>query len=522
MPPRSTVALLLPALVLAGCAAPNAHPPGHAMDASSPDDALTPTSRSIRGLYPATGAGELVVPDGGTASLETRYVTHDPGVGRPIRMMAYNGALPGPTFRVPQHANITVELTNGLDQATTVHWHGLRLDNAQDGVPGATQDPVPPGGSFTYRLRFPDEGLFWYHPHVREDMQQELGLYGAILVEGPEQERAPREIVLLLDDILLNGDDVALLYEESANSAAMGRYGNRLLANMRADWKADAEPGELVRLQLVNTANARPIDLAFPGAKRVDLVALDAGHLERPTPIESLVLAPAERATLDVRLPASGNVTIVNARGANATFATLVVDPTLASASASTPLEPHARAAASMRDALARAPAELSWDLRLHAGFDPAAMGAGHGGGHPSDAAGPSEPIEWENENALADTSITAADAPWRIVDARTGEDAANTTYRFEAGTIARLRITNPTDDKHPMQHPIHLHGQRFLVASVDGKPNAPMAWKDTVLVPAGATVELLVEMSNPGAWMIHCHINEHLEAGMHATFNVG
>ena len=103
--------------------------------------------------------------------------------GAELRMLAYNGSIPGPTLHVDQGAQITVQVTNDGDVETTVHWHGLRLENRYDGVPHETQKPIPIGGTFSYKLQFPDAGFYWYHPHVREDYGQEMGLYGTIVVE---------------------------------------------------------------------------------------------------------------------------------------------------------------------------------------------------------------------------------------------------------------------------------------------------------------------------------------------------
>src|SRR3954453_6715172 len=117
-----------------------------------------------------------------------------------LRMLAYNGSIPGPTLHVDQGSEITVQVRNDGDMPTTVHWHGLRLENRYDGVPYETQEPIPVGGSYTGRLQFPDPGLYWYHPHMREDRGQELGLYGNILVT-PEADYWPpvdREVVLAL------------------------------------------------------------------------------------------------------------------------------------------------------------------------------------------------------------------------------------------------------------------------------------------------------------------------------------
>ena len=150
-----------------------------------------------------------------------------------VRMLAYNGSIPGPTLRVRQGSELTVEVTNEGDLEDTVHWHGLRLENAFDGT-AETQAPMPIGGSFSYRLLFPDPGIYWYHPHIREDYGQEMGLYGNIVVEPAEPDYWPpanRELALTLDDILIEDGRVAPFSRTESNYTAMGRFGNVLLTN---------------------------------------------------------------------------------------------------------------------------------------------------------------------------------------------------------------------------------------------------------------------------------------------------
>jgi FtsP/CotA-like multicopper oxidase with cupredoxin domain len=166
--------------------------------------------------------------------------------GRSYVMYGFNGQYPGPLLIVGQQAEITVRFRNRLDQPSTVHWHGVRLDNRFDGVPGLTQDPVEPGGEFVYQLRFPDAGIYWYHPHVREDIQQDLGLYGNILVRSPRPDAwspAHREEVLLLDDLLVGDDGLVPYGQDHPTHALMGRFGNLFLVNGEPGWRGTARPG---------------------------------------------------------------------------------------------------------------------------------------------------------------------------------------------------------------------------------------------------------------------------------------
>jgi FtsP/CotA-like multicopper oxidase with cupredoxin domain len=106
-------------------------------------------------------------------------------------MLSYNGSIPGPTLRVQQGSEIVVNVSNETDMETTVHWHGLSLENRYDGVPHQTQEPMSSGDRYTHGLTFPDAGLYWYHPHMREDHAQEMGLYGNIIVEPREPSYWP-------------------------------------------------------------------------------------------------------------------------------------------------------------------------------------------------------------------------------------------------------------------------------------------------------------------------------------------
>jgi FtsP/CotA-like multicopper oxidase with cupredoxin domain len=118
-----------------------------------------------------------------------------------VRMLGYNGSIPGTILKVAEGTEVAVHVENHGDLDTTVHWHGLRLENRYDGVPHETQAPIPVGGEFSYRIQFPDPGLYWYHPHIREDYTQELGLYGNILVLPADPDYWPpadRDLILTL------------------------------------------------------------------------------------------------------------------------------------------------------------------------------------------------------------------------------------------------------------------------------------------------------------------------------------
>jgi FtsP/CotA-like multicopper oxidase with cupredoxin domain/cation diffusion facilitator CzcD-associated flavoprotein CzcO len=250
------------------------------------------------------------IPDGGAFDLRIAPVAKRLGDAT-VRMLAYNGSVPGPTLRVAQGSEVIVDVENRGDLEATVHWHGLRLDNRYDGT-HETQRPMDVGERFQYRLQFPDEGLYWYHPHIRQDYGQEMGLYGTILVVPAAPDYWPpthRELVVTLDDILLEDGQVAPLSPAETTYAAMGRFGNLMLVNGEPVLTLTAERGEVVRFYLVNTANTRVFNVAVRGG-RMKLVGGDSGRCEHEQLVESVVLAPSERVIVDVLFEAAGEAAL--------------------------------------------------------------------------------------------------------------------------------------------------------------------------------------------------------------------
>src|SRR5215203_5337476 len=253
------------------------------------------------GLPEASSPSVVRLQDGDGFDLDIRPVRKKIGDAE-VRMLGYNGSIPGPTLRVDQGSQITVNVRNDGDVDATVHWHGLRLENRYDGVPEETQAPIAPGGTFSYRLRFPDPGLYWYHPHIREDYAQEMGLYAAIVVEPSDPSYWPpadRQLTITLDDVLIEDGKMAPFSHSGPNFVAMGRFGNVMLVNGETRFSGEAAVGEVVRLFLVNTANTRLFNFALTGA-RMKLVGGDSGRVEREEFVEEVLLAPSERAVLDV------------------------------------------------------------------------------------------------------------------------------------------------------------------------------------------------------------------------------
>jgi FtsP/CotA-like multicopper oxidase with cupredoxin domain len=264
----------------------------------------------VAGLPEVVDSPVLELDDGDEVELQIAAAAKQIGDAT-VRMLAYNRSVPGPTLRVHEGAELVVNVANEGDLDATVHWHGLRLDNQYDGT-HETQAPIPVGGNFTYRIEFPDPGLYWYHPHIRQDYGQEMGLYGNILVVPADPDYWPpahRELLLTLDDVLIEDGKIASFSRSEATYAAMGRFGNVVLVGGQTARSLNAQCGEVIRLYLTNTANTRVFNVSLPGAQ-MKLVGGDSGRYEHEQFVESVVLAPSERAIVDVLFYQPGHVTL--------------------------------------------------------------------------------------------------------------------------------------------------------------------------------------------------------------------
>jgi suppressor of ftsI len=502
---------------------------------------LTPAGASFRpgaGLNPATlpvaqPRSVVRLRDGDTLDLTATFVQRTVR-GHAFAMYGFNGQVPGPLIRVPQNATIMVRFTNRIDLPSAVHWHGVRLDNHNDGVPGLTQDAVPSGGRFLYRVHFPDAGLYWYHPHVREDVEQAMGLFGNMIVDSPDNDYyslVNREEVLMLDDLLANGDSLIPFGAAGPDFALMGRVGNVLLVNSEPQYTLQASAGEVVRFYLTNVSSSRTYNVSFGGAP-MKIVASDVSRFEHEVRVASVVLAPAERYVVDVQFEHPGRYVFMNAvqainhfRGEFAaevdTLGVVTVGPTPATPDYTAPFTKLRDNAAVSRDiepfrAAFDRPPDKTFRLTVKVTGLPLATVQ-----FMSIDTAYFAPIEWIDGMPDMNWLSTSDQVRWIIRDEATGKDNMDIDWRVRRGSMVKIRIFNDPTSFHPMQHPIHLHGQRMLVTARDGIVTRNLVWKDTVLIPVGSTVDILIDASNPGAWMLHCHIAEHLGAGMMAVMHV-
>jgi len=486
-------------------------------------------SQSINNLPLAKSSTTVFLKNGDTYELTASIVKKKIN-GSVVKMLAYNGSIPGPLIKVAQGAEITINFKNETDVDTTLHSHGIRLENQFDGVPDVTQDVVKPGETFIYKLKFPDAGIFWYHPHVREDYAQEHGLYGNFLVTTSTLNywaEVDREETLFLDDILMVNGQIAPFSKSIVDNALMGRFGNVMLINGDDNYELKIKQGERVRFYITNAANTRVFNFSIPNT-RMKLVGADNGRFEKEEWVDSVIIGPSERVVVEIWFDKSGKYEIVSKTPlAENNLGRILISPSPVTVSYF--LIP--RINQDFIDSLAplRPFFSKASDKTLNLTVDTMGSMMG-GGGHMmpdgsimggSMMGEDDEPIEWEDTMGMMNSLATNKSLKWKLVDNDTKKENMDINWQFKKGDKIKIKIFNDPNSGHPMQHPIHIHGQRFLVVSTNGIPNQNLAWKDTALIQNGDTVELLVDMENPGEWVIHCHIPEHMESGMMNKFEV-
>jgi FtsP/CotA-like multicopper oxidase with cupredoxin domain len=410
----------------------------------------------------------------------------------------YNGVEPGPVLRVRQGTPFRAAVENRLAETTTVHWHGIRLPNAMDGVPGLTQKPIAPGDRFDYAFTPPDAGTFWYHSHDDSLVQIGRGLAGALIVEEREPLAVDRELLWTVQDWRLTRQaQIAPGFSNPMEEAMDGRIGNTVTINGVVPDTVRVQAGERVRLRLLNAAIARIMALRFEEHRPL-IIALDGQPCEPHEPPDGrILLGPAMRADvmLDMQGEPGRSYRVVDDfyDRLSYTLVRLSYDPTLRLRShptdASMRLPPNPVPRPDLTTAVVH-------EVRLQGGMM---------GGTGMMAGG------------MMDMGSGAA---WAINGhSMTGDGSAGTPPLFQIarGRTCILDFRNNTAWWHPM----HLHGHSFQVLDRDGAPAPHDVWGDTVLVRPRERVRVTFVADNPGEWMLHCHVMEHQVGGLMTTIRV-
>jgi FtsP/CotA-like multicopper oxidase with cupredoxin domain len=433
-------------------------------------DTLAAYTDAFKEAQPAEGARTR------TIHLNAREVDWEFTPGRQTRAWGYDGRIPGPVIEARVGDVLEVHLNNLLPEPTIVHWHGIRLPAPMDGTENV-QHPVEPGQTFVYRFTVPDAGTFWYHPHMNETVQLERGLYGALIVRGPDEPELDAERVLIIDDVALD-HDAQILPHAGVVEQHDGRQGTTLLVNGKSSPELRVAAGQIERWRVINAASARYVRLSIGGSP-FQILGTDGGLINAPFAATEVLLAPADRVDIAVGpFP----------EGATVTVESLVYDRGT--------LGPQHRAI------LARV------------------------------TVGPAAPSKAVIPAALRDIKpLVSAGAPatrevvlgWKVSADAGVEFTINRESHHRAAPVplGELQVWDVVNES-PVDHPFHLHGFFFQVVSINDVAPAFVSWEDTVNIPANGRVRIAWQPDGrPGEWMYHCHILEHHAGGMMAHFEV-
>lgn len=420
---------------------------------------------------------------------------------------SYDGRVPGPLLRAKQGERLRVLLANALPQASTVHWHGIRLPNAMDGVPHLTQKPVVPGGEFLYEFTLPDAGTYWYHPHERSQEQVARGLYGALIVDEPQPPEVDRDETWVLSDWRLDktATDVADFDSNRFDLSHGGRIGNTVTINGRftpIGGEFALRSGERIRLRLINAAAARIFRLKFDG-HAAQVIALD-GHPVAPHAMgEGVTLGPGMRADLIIDCMGRPGERFVVAD----TFypRELRVMELVYRDEAPLRLKPLAAPMVLPPNPLAEPDAARAQrhDIRFEGG----AMGA-------------LREAEFDGRRLGIQELVREHGIAWTINGVAQREHHHHHHHPllvFKRGSHHVLALHNDT----AWYHPIHIHGIAFRILSRNGNPVPLRPWADTALLAPRDRMEIAFVADNPGDWMFHCHVLAHQHGGMMASIRI-
>ena len=450
---------------------------------------------SLSSLTPTTLLAITQTPDVQTLTLTASpaAIQVGPDGTQPTQLWCFNGQFPGPEIRVRQGDRLRVRFVNQLPQPSSIHWHGIRLPNNMDGVPGLTQDPVPPGGEFVYEFDCPDAGTFWYHPHFNSAEQLGRGLIGALVVEEKAPLAVDHDLTWVLSDLRV--DTQGRLNESFTNrhdQAHAGRIGNVVLINGSITDRFMLPGPSRIRLRLIAATNARLFELRLKDAKNASahLIAID-GHPIAPQAVsEAIDLAPGQRVDLLIDLDANGSFGIedhayprnayklAEIRGVGTQQSVSKAYKTKITRLPNNPVPPVASTALQTA---------RSVPLVITGGAMSRAMRA--------------DGIWQINGHAMTD---------------HRKEDLHHMkpNFKLRLGEVVQLQLENQTAWFHPM----HLHGVVFQQVMAD-QTLGP--YRDTILLSPGQKMTVAMRADIPGLWMIHCHVLEHQHSGLMGYFSV-
>ena len=413
----------------------------------------------------------------------------------------YGDGVPGPEIRARQGERIRIVVQNRLEQTTTVHWHGLRVPNAMDGVPHLTQPPIKVGSDFTYEFELRDAGTYLYHSHDHGNVQVPMGLFGPLIVEEPEPIPVDRDLTWMLSDWRLTRDaQISSDFGNFMDMSMAGRIGNTVTINARMPGSWSVRAGERIRLRIINTASARLFALSFDD-HRPRVIALDGQPVEPHEPEQRLViLGPGMRADLviDMTGDPGGSYAIRDSfyTGQSYKLAEFTY-------SEDKPLRSRPPEAAIKLPTNTMPEPDPDKAERHTVAFGGGMMGmmGGRGMGGMGGMMG----------------GMRGRGGMWTINGVAATGPAMEPFLMLDRGRSYILSLRNDT----AWFHPIHLHGHSFRVIARNGASTRNREWRDTVLIAPRESADIAFVADNPGDWMIHCHILDHQEGGMMGVIRV-
>lgn len=411
-------------------------------------------------------------------------------------LWTYNGGAPGPEIRVRQGGHVKVRLVNRLEEPTSIHWHGIRIENAMDGVSGLTQDAVQPGETFDYEFVAPDAGTYWYHAHNRSWNQVARGLYGPLIVveDNPAFDR-DHDLTLVVDDWRLNRDgqlDLASIGSMMDWSHG-GRLGNWLTVNGQIRPNFDLNAGETYRLRLINACNARILEID-PNRFGAMVIAFDGQPLIKPMKLgyAPLLIGPAQRVDLSITPSKEGVFRLEEISG----------DQPFAFAGFTAAGAGQTNTVSAMLTPNSLPEPDLSNATKIRLVMTGGAMAP------IGDAVYKGKKLKGSDFNKTG--QVWAFNGIANLAD--------EPFFRAARGETIVLETVNKTAFAHAM----HVHGHHFRIVERSGnRVDEGNPWRDTFLIGPQQTTRIAFVADNPGNWLFHCHMLEHAAAGMNTWFEV-